>query len=371
MHSFSDLLVTATTGDQPLQRNAAYQCDLTGLECTGQTEKLCWGVVQCKFMQRHLEIREAEHILLRHSLEQSMIEQSKAYSTLSPSLHLLLAPNQTRHEVSVKNNLVEVIWDTDLRDNSESGYLGAISNTGKTSWRKCPSWTSACWDQVAFSSVLEQTPPSVLLLNKWQSNSSPNKYTRFLYCLFLSLVKILLIILTSPSHGIWWEEGECCQGTNQRVFFMLPWCCQLFSDQSESIVLCCQSFSADVQLPWRKTGHHHHLAIRKVYASDVNLKRSDPGPGPAHHPHLAIRKAWGWDVNLKRSDEDKARDGGAAVVSESVFRSVRIETRDKIEIFWYFPSRNIFFIILSRTVPIETLPRMQPKQTVFWQGSGR
>ena len=126
---------------------------------------------------------------------------------------------------------------------------------------------------------------------------------------------------------------------------MLPWCCQLFSDQSESIVLCCQSFSADVQLPllqlpWRKTGHHHHLAIRKVYGSDVNLKRSDPGP--AHHPHLAIRKAWGWDVNLKRSDEDKARDGGAAVVSESVFRSVRIETRDKIEIFWYFPSKNNF-----------------------------
>ena len=78
-------------------------------------------------MQRHLEIREAEHILLRHSLEQSMIEQSKAYSTLSPSLHLLLAPNQTRHEVSVKNNLEEVIWDTDLRDNSESGYSGEIS----------------------------------------------------------------------------------------------------------------------------------------------------------------------------------------------------------------------------------------------------
>ena len=126
----------------------------------------------------------------------------------------------------------------------------------------------------------------------------------------------------------------------REYFFMLPWCCQLFSDQSESIVLCCQSFSADVQLPWRKTAHHHHLDIRKVYGSDVNLKRSDPGPGPAHHPHLTIRKAWGWDVNLKRSDEDKARDGGAAVVSESVFRSVRIETRDKIEIFWYFRSLN-------------------------------
>ena len=47
MHSFSeDLLVTATTGDQPLQRNAAYQCDLTGVHWTDRKVMLRCCTVQ-------------------------------------------------------------------------------------------------------------------------------------------------------------------------------------------------------------------------------------------------------------------------------------------------------------------------------------
>ena len=69
MHSFSeDLLVTATTGDQPLQRNAAYQCDLTGVHWTDRKVMLRCCTVQVYAEAPRDQRSRAKHILLRHSL---------------------------------------------------------------------------------------------------------------------------------------------------------------------------------------------------------------------------------------------------------------------------------------------------------------
>ena len=155
----------------------------------------------------------------------------------------------------------------------------------KTSWRKCPSWVSACLDWAAYMGLLSefgQRTPNLLpssyihwefqMAIKWQSNASFSfsllKRLGFL-SLFLSfeevIVKMLRIILTSPSHAIWWVEGQCCEKQQSERMPTLDWLFYawvpiIFKPTRLNNFHSCPFITNNMQA--RDTDYHHHESVR-------------------------------------------------------------------------------------------------------------
>ena len=150
MHSFSDLLVTATTGDQPLQRNAAYQCDLTGVHWTDRKVMLRCCTVQVYAEAPRDQRSRAKHILLRHSLPISSSLARTEPDTTRGLCQKQFSRGDLRHRFK---RLVKP-----LGENVPAEYQLVWTIGYKMKLK------------VAFSSYLERSNND---LNKRQSNSSP------------------------------------------------------------------------------------------------------------------------------------------------------------------------------------------------------
>ena len=107
---------------------------------------------------------------------------------------------------------------------------------------------------------------------KWQSNASFSfsllKRLVFLN-LFLSLeeviVKMLPIILTSPSHAIWWVEGQCCEKQQSERMPTLDWLFYawvpiIFKPTRLNNFHSCPFITNNMQA--RDTDYHHHESVR-------------------------------------------------------------------------------------------------------------
>ena len=126
-------------------------------------------------------------------------------------------------ETNMKSVVLDRFWGRQTR-----GW----NQIDKTSWRKCPSWVSACLDWAAYMGLLSefgQRTPNLLPSSyiHWEFQMAiqriiflfPSKKTWFLSLFFSHeevIAKMLPIILTSPSHAIWWVEGQCCEKQQSR-----------------------------------------------------------------------------------------------------------------------------------------------------------
>ena len=183
---------------------------------------------------------------------------------LSSSLHLLLARNQTRHNVSVKDNL-----ETCGRfKRTQKGW----NVTFHTPRRRFLSQVSTCLDHRIWYGP--HSSPLILFFYKipfeiWTFQNRLDFVRPFL-SLDEVFAHVLLIILTLPSHGIWWAEGQCCQSTNQRG-------CQGWID---CFMLCANHF---------RTSKTFRFSFAPLMGSNMQTRKPDHNHHHCHEESLRLR----------------------------------------------------------------------------------